>query len=60
MAHFLKKIFLFLLVHNSEFLENIIKNDSIRTHFDVAYIVLNGLIMALELSAFTFVQALTH
>ena len=31
-AHFLQKIFLFLLVHNSEFLENLIKNYCIRPH----------------------------
>ena len=34
-AHFLQKIFLFLLVHNAEFLENLIKNYCIRMHFDV-------------------------
>ena len=31
-AHFLLNIFLFLLVHNSQFLENLIKNYCIRTH----------------------------
>ena len=32
---FLQKKILFLLVHNSEFLKNLIKNYCIRTHFDV-------------------------
>ena len=36
-AHFLQYIFLFLLVHNSEFLENLIKNYCTRPHFDVVY-----------------------
>ena len=31
-AHFLQVIFLFLLVHNSEFLENLIKNYCTRPH----------------------------
>ena len=44
-AHFFQKIVLYLLVHNSEFLENLIKNCCIRPHFDVVYrLVLNGLI----------------
>ena len=34
-AHFLQYIFLFLLVHNSEFLENLIKSYCTRPHFDV-------------------------
>ena len=34
-AHFMQNIFLFLLVHNSEFLEYRIKNYCIRPHFDV-------------------------
>ena len=34
-SFFWQKIFLFHLVHNSEFLENLIKNYCIRTHFDV-------------------------
>ena len=43
-AHFLQKIVFFLLVHNSEFLENLIKNYCIRPHnFDLVKIVLNGL-----------------
>ena len=34
-AHFLQNFFLFLLVHKSELLENLIKNYCIRPHFDV-------------------------
>ena len=33
-AHFLQYIFLFLLVHNSEFLENLIKSYCTRPHLD--------------------------
>ena len=36
-AHFLQIFFLYLLVHNSDFLENLIKNYCIRPHFDVVY-----------------------
>ena len=32
-AHFLQKIVLFLLVHKPEFLENLVKNNCIRTYF---------------------------
>ena len=34
-AQFLQKMLLFLLVHNSEFLENLIKNYCVRMYFDV-------------------------
>ena len=34
-AHFLHKILIFILVDNSEFLENLIKKYCFRTHFDV-------------------------
>ena len=34
-AHFMQYIFLFLLVHNSEFLGDLIKNYCTRPHFDV-------------------------
>ena len=36
-AHVLQNYLLFLLVHNSEFLQNLIKNYCIRPHFDVVY-----------------------
>ena len=34
-AHFLQYILLFILVHKSEFLENLIKSYCTRLHFDV-------------------------
>ena len=45
-AHFLQYIFLFLLGHNSEFLENLIKSYCTRPHFSTQW-VLNGLVKAL-------------